>query len=1085
LGLLAVWLAAWTRGSTLLLVARDERRLRGLIPAVRSLAPPAEVLPLPPWDCLPYDRAPPSRAVMGERMATLRRLASPAPVGGRILLTTADALVQRLPPPAAAADAVWALRAGERLDLEAFRAFLLRTGHVIDERVDEPGEAAFRGAVVDLYPADAVRPCRLELDGDRIAALRTYDPLSQRTLAEMAELVVGAASEVLGQKELDAEPPADPHQLPLREPKLASLLDLLPEARLVLDLSAQQRWEAFAEQARDAWEARRSLRRSEAAAGIDDLLAEPDRFYLDGSSLIERVAARPHLRLNPGESKGVEPLPAFRRAVDPRGSFAAFVAERLGAGDRVVVAAEATPEQERLHRLLARRLRREPDTAPDWAAALDGPGGTMASVAVPLPEGFRTPGLTVVAARDVLAPRATRDATHLREALASLGEVRPGDHVVHAEHGIGLLRGLETVATESAAGEHLVLEYAGERRLLVPAMELDRVWRYGSAEVAVTLDRLDGEAWQKRRDEVATQIEAAARALARLAAERVRRKGVALQPPASPFARLIRRFPYEPSEDQAAAIEATLADLVHGAPPMDRLVCGDVGFGKTEVALRAAGAAALAGRQVALLAPTTLLVRQHVDTFRRRFAGLGVRVEQLSRLGRAKEAAEVRAGLADGSIRIVVGTHALASPKVRFKDLALVVIDEEQRFGTRHKEALRRLRGEAHVLTMTATPIPRTLQSALAGIQDLSVIATPPVRRQPIRTFVLPFDPAVVREALRRERRRGGRSFVVVPRIADLEPMREELARIVPDLDVVAAHGRMKAERLDDTVLAFAGGEHDVLLATSIIETGLDIPGANTMVVWRPERFGVAQLHQLRGRVGRGRERAVCYLLHEPGEDLTPATEQRLRTLATFEELGAGFAISARDLDLRGAGDLVGEEQAGHLKLLGTGLYEHLLARAIRRAQRKPVPAETAPELALGMGVLIPEDYVPEPELRLDLYVRLARLEDAAELDDLAEEIADRFGPVPEPVTRLLAFAGIRARAKVLGMTRLEAGPKAAAAGFRDLEAARRRWGHVDGGLLWSGERLLFPLPPALADDPLEAAAALLDRLEDRRRRAA
>jgi transcription-repair coupling factor (superfamily II helicase) len=1084
LGLLAVWLAAWASRTNLLVVIRSERRLRALAPAVQALAPAAEVLALPPWDCLPYDRAPPSRAVMGERMTSLRLLARPAPAGGRVVLTTAEALAQRVPPRAAAAEAVHRLAPGEALDLVALRRFLLRTGHVVDERVDEPGEAAFRGAVVDLFPADAARPCRLELDEGRIAAIRAYDPLTQRSLDEVEELTIGAAAEIVLPEGADAELPVDAHQLPLRYPEIATLLDHLPDARLVLDPFAEQRWEAFAEQVQDAYAARRSWRQSEAAAGAEDRLVEPGRLYLDAASLGELIAARPHLRLEPQAADGFAPLPAFRRATNPHGAFLGFVAERLAAGERVVLAAADERDRRLLHGLIARRLGTAPEALPGWSEALDQPGGTVASVPLPLPEGFTAPGLAVVAATDVLAPRPVQDAARLREALLTLAELRPGDHVVHAEHGIGILRGLETVETAGAAGEHLILEYAGERRLLVPAMELDRTWRYGSAAVDVALDRLGVEAWQARCDEVAAQIEAAARALARIAHERARRRGVKLQPPREPYTRLVRRFAYEPSEDQAAAIEATLADLARGTPPMDRLVCGDVGFGKTEVALRAAAVAALAGRQVALLAPTTLLVRQHLETFRRRFAGLDVRVEQLSRLGRAKEAQAVRAGLADGSVRIVIGTHALASPQVRFQDLALVVIDEEQRFGTRHKEALRRLRREAHVLTMTATPIPRTLQAALAGVQELSVIATPPVRRQPVRTFVLPFDAAVVREALQRERRRGGRSFVVVPRIADLAPMAEELARIVPGLDVAVAHGRMQAELLDDTVLAFVDGRHDVLLATSIIETGLDMPGANTMIVWRAERFGVAQIHQLRGRVGRGRERAVCYLLHEPGKGLPPASEQRLRTLAAFEDLGAGFAISARDLDLRGAGDLVGEAQAGHVRLIGTGLYEHLLVRAIRRARGEPVADDAAPEFALGVGVLIPADYVPEPELRLDLYARLARLGDPGELDDLAEEIADRFGPLPDAVGRLLALAGIRARCRRLGIGKLEAGTKAAAATFRDAAAARLRWPQAGGELRWSGGRLLLTLSPELAEDPLAAAAALLDRLEGSERHA-
>jgi transcription-repair coupling factor (superfamily II helicase) len=1090
-GLLAVWLAAWAeaaageRGAVVVHVARRERRLRALAEAIRGLAPEVEVLLFPPWDCLPYDRAPPSRAAMGERMATLRRLAREPGAKGRVVLATAEALVQRVPPREAVADAGFRVAAGEELDLEALRGLLCRLGYAVDERVGEPGEAALRGGVVDLFPADAADPCRLELgDAGRVTAVRRYDALSQRSLEELPEFWVGAASEVVlpsGDSGGEAAPP-DAHALPSCYATLATLLDHVPEARLVLDPEALECAADFEEQAREAHEARRGLRRSEAAAGTaGGALPEPERLYMGEAERQQLLSSRPRVRLVPAAGPDGRALPDFRAERDPRAAAAAFLRERLQAGERVVLAAADERDRRRLRGLAGRGVEAEAAALGRWSEIGDLAAGSLATLPTALPTGFRVPGLAVVTATDVLGPRPDRGGA-APDALLAVGELRVGDHVVHAEHGIGVLRGLELVEAEGVAGEHLALEYAGERHLLAPVAELDRVWRYGTAEADVALDRLDGEAWRARRDGVVAQVAEAATALARLVAERARLEAPALAPPREAYARFARRFAHEPSDDQAAAIGATLADLARGSPPMDRLVCGDVGFGKTEVALRAAAAAALDGRQVAVLAPTTLLVRQHLETFRRRFAGLGVRVEQLSRLGGARGAREVREGLADGSVRVVVGTHALASPQVRFKDLALVVIDEEQRFGARHKEALRRLRRGVHVLTMTATPIPRTLQSALAGLQELSVIATPPVRRQPVRTFVLPFDGAVVHEALLRERRRGGRSFVVVPRIADLEPMAERLAAVAGDLDVVAAHGRMKAQALDDAVLAFAAGEHDVLLTTSIVETGLDIPGADTMIVWRPERFGVAQLHQLRGRVGRGRARAAAYLLHEPGHGLTGAAEQRLRTLAAFEDLGAGFAISARDLDLRGAGDLTGEEQAGHVRRIGAGLYEHLLAQALRRARGEDVPEDWSPKLRLGAGELVPDDYVPEPELRLDLYARLARLEGAGQVEDLADEIADRFGEPPEAVRRTLAVAALRQRCRAQGVSRLEVGPKAAAATFRDVAAAERRWAALDeasgAGPRWKAGRLLLARASASPDQRLAGAAALLDAIE-------
>jgi transcription-repair coupling factor (superfamily II helicase) len=501
--------------------------------------------------------------------------------------------------------------------------------------------------------------------------------------------------------------------------------------------------------------------------------------------------------------------------------------------------------------------------------------------------------------------------------------------------------------------------------------------------------------------------------------------------PQPDYERFVAGFPYPETADQARAIAATLADLSSGRA-MNRLVCGDVGFGKTEVALRAAAAVALAGRQVAIVAPTTVLARQHASTFRRRFAALGIEVAHLSRLVAPADAKRAKAGLADGTIRVVVGTHALAAKGVRYADLGLVVIDEEQRFGAAQKAKLRGLAAGAHALTLTATPIPRTLQAALVGLQEISVIATPPARRQPIRTFLVPFDDATVREALLRERGRDGQSFVVCPRVEDIAPLARTLAGLVPELDTTAIHGRMSAAEIDDAMIRFAEGAGDVLLATSIIESGLDVPRANTMLVWRPDRFGLAQLHQLRGRVGRGRARGVAYLLTDPASPLAPATRKRLETLQSLDRLGAGFAISARDLDHRGAGDLFGEEQAGHVRLIGVPLYQHLLARALAAARGEAVAEEWSPEINLEGHGSIPADYIPEVDLRINLHERLARLADEDEVDEFEEEIRNRFGAPPAPVERLIARARIWHQCRAYGVARVDAGPQAVALTFRE-----------------------------------------------------
>jgi transcription-repair coupling factor (superfamily II helicase) len=555
-----------------------------------------------------------------------------------------------------------------------------------------------------------------------------------------------------------------------------------------------------------------------------------------------------------------------------------------------------------------------------------------------------------------------------------------------------------------------------------------------------------------------------------------------ITPPRAEFDRFVRRVPYTLTADQGTAIDAILRDLARGRP-MDRLVCGDVAFGKTEVALHAAAAVALAGKQVAVLAPTTLLARQHLETFRSRFSGLGIAVDKLIRSARSAEGRAVTKGLADGSVRVVVGTHALAAPGLRFYDLGLVVIDEEQRFGEAQKRQLRGLGAGQHVLTMTATPLPRSLQAALVGLIDVSVLATPPVARQPVRGFVMPFDPVAVRGALLREARRGGQSFVVCPRIEDLAPMQARLTELVPELSLVVAHGRMRDDALDAAMLDFAEGRGDVLLATNIIEAGLDIPNANTMLVWRPDRFGLAQLHQLRGRVGRGRSRATAYLLTDPAQTLSGTARKRLETLAALDNPGAGFAISVADLDQRGAGDLLGDAQAGHVRLVGTELYRHLLTRALAAARGAAMPTEWAPEIALEVAAYIPADLVPEPDVRLEIYRRLGKLESVEEVDALGEELADRFGELPEPARSLLDIARLGLLCRALDIASLRAGPEAVAITPRQPDGLSGVINQLRGqvGTRQSGERLLLEITESRAETRL---SILLDVLGDGSRRA-
>ncbi|WP_288582096.1 helicase-related protein [uncultured Methylobacterium sp.] len=1009
------------RGRPLVHVARDTRRLEEIAALLRALVPGIGVAVYPEWDCLPFDRASPSRGTMGARAGVLRWLTDTDNLPD-ILLTTAPALIQRVPPPATWAGARVELTAGDPLDPGRLTAELQRLGYILDDRVDEPGEVAVRGRTVDVFPAAAPRPCRIEHAGGKVTAIRSYDPVSQRSLDEVGTLVVDPATEIV----LAPDAPVrlkpfsgQEHQLPTLYGRLATVLDYVPEARLVVEAGAEARADAFFEQI------------AEGQGGATSARGKAAPLYLSPAEWQETRAAREVAVATKEEADAVA-VPVFLRERRPGSAFSAYLRERLKAGERVVLAGDAAALK-RLSRQAARAAERGVRPVCDWSQAVAAKPGEIVALAAPLDAGFRVPEMaaTVIAAPDVHGGSSAKPLAG-QPVILPMGEVdlRVGDVAVDRDHGLCVFEGLERIATgDGGATEALRLRFAHDAILMVPVAQADRIWRYGSEEEAVALDTLEGGTWARRRLTTEAGLARAARAMLEAAGIRAKAKAPALTPPEREMERFGAGFGFPLTPDQAKAVDGALADLA-SERPMDRLVCGDVGFGKTEVALRAAAAALLAGKQVAVVAPTTVLVRQHLRTFARRFARFGIEVAQLSRLVPPAEAKKVRQGLADGSIRLVIGTQALAGRGVSFADLGLVVIDEEQRFGAALKERLRGMAGDAHVLTLTATPIPRTLQSALVGLKSLSVIATPPAVRQPIRTILTPLHDDTVRAALMREKGRGGQSFVVCPRIEEIGPMAERLKALVPELATVVAHGEMKPAELDEIMVRFADGEGDVLLATSIIESGLDVPRANTMLVHDAERFGLAQLHQLRGRVGRGQRRGVTYLLTRPDRELPAAAEKRLRTLEALDRLGAGFAISARDLDLRGAGDLVGENQAGHVKLIGLGLYQHLLHLALRAAKGEPAE-DWAPEIHLGLAGDVPADYVPEPEVRLGLYTRLLRLGAPEEVEALRGEVEDRFGPPPPGVRALFALAHLRVACLRLGIARLTGGPQGLAVDFR------------------------------------------------------
>ncbi|WP_267395398.1 MULTISPECIES: helicase-related protein [unclassified Sphingomonas] len=1023
----------------ILFAATDEPRAIAIAQALAAAVPDAAVLFCPGSDALPGDGAPASPANVGHRVSALRQMRLLIAGGDRpkiACITSGEALGRAYPLPAAFETAPPKVTSGEPVDLGALFEQLQALGYVVDERVDEPGEIALRGQVLDVFPADAEQPLRIEAADGHIAAVRCYDPADQRATGEIETRELGRVSE------------------PALDGKGKTLLAHLPDAVLVVEPAADERRRRFLALAADA--AKRRPKRA-----INDVLDERRWAKAIEACRVEALAP------------SGPPPPRFVEGKSPLRAFAKLAREELADG-RVALLGSAR-DLRFLGRRVAKTLKLALVEARSWADVVAAPVGSLCTLAIAADRGFRRDGVLAIAAADLLGSRAERGDSHaavVDTALFDMGEIRIGDVVVHEDHGIAVVAGLDRMpaAAEEEPGDAIALTYAADGVRLVPVSEADRLWRYGADAEAVTLDRLDGSSWQKRRVEIDAAIAESARGLTALAEERGKRTAPAFEPDTAAYERFAAGFPFTETPDQARAIAAVRDDLASGRP-MDRLVIGDVGYGKTEVALRAAAIAALAGHQVAIAAPTTVLARQHLDSFTDRFADTGIVVAGLSRLTSAADKKRVKAGLADGSIQVVIGTGAVAAKGIAYAKLGLVIVDEEQRFGAADKTRLREL-GAGHVLTLSATPIPRTLQTALVGLQQLSVIATPPARRQPIRTTVGTFDPETVRTALLRERSRGGQSFVVVPRIEDMAPLAATLAKLVPELEILEAHGKMPAAEIDEAMVRFGRGEGDVLLATNIIEAGLDVPRANTMVITRADRFGLSQLHQLRGRVGRGGRRGQVLLLTEPDADIAPRTLKRLRTLEAFDRLGAGFAISARDLDMRGAGDLLGETQAGHMKLIGIDLYQHLLEGALRTARDETVE-RWSPALHLGLEGRLPDSWMPEEELRVTTYARLARLEDAAALDAFADEMEDRFGALPEEVLSLLAVARVRVAARAAEVARIDAGPGAIALtprrGFAGDAAAL--------GLTEKNGRLILA---ERIDDPherLERIEALLEQI--------
>jgi transcription-repair coupling factor (superfamily II helicase) len=1059
-------------------ICRDGSRMAMLSRALGFFAPDIEMLEFPAWDCLPYDRVSPHAGIVAQRMTALARLAR---VQGRerpaVLLTTVNAILQRVPARDVVAKQSLSAAPGNILPMTGITAWLELNGFNRASTVREAGDYAVRGGIIDLFAPGMGDPVRLDFFGDTLESIRMFDPDTQRSqgdlraldLVPMAEFQLtsdsirlfrtgyvaafGAAQpdDVLYEAVSEGRRHAGmEHWLPLFHQRMETLFDYLPATPTIIEPLGEEAAHERIAQIVDYFQARKEAIGQDGASAPYKPLP-PDRLYMSETEWRERLESAPLAKLTPfaapDDTADTITIDAHvghnfsaERNASGKNVFEAVTTHVQGlqtAGKHVTIALWSEGSRERMSHVLAEHGLLNLKMVASWREALAIQRHDVALAVLGIESGFETADTALITEEDILGERLVRSRRQSKRAenfIAEVTSLAPGDLVVHVEHGIGRFHGLRAIEAAGAPHDCLEIHYAGGDKLFLPVENIELLSRYGSEGAGVELDRLGSGGWQQRKARMKNRIREIAAELIKIAAERQLREAPKLTVPTGVYDEFAAAFPYDETDDQLASISAVLNDLSSGRP-MDRLICGDVGFGKTEVALRAAFIAAMNGKQVAVVVPTTLLARQHTKTFTERLRGYPLHIAQASRLVAAKELSKVKKDLADGKIDIVVGTHALLGKTIKFKDLGLIVVDEEQHFGVAHKEKLKQLRAEVHVLTLTATPIPRTLQLALSGVREMSIIATPPVDRLAVRTFVSPFDPIVVREALLRERYRGGQAFYVCPRIEDLAETKAFLDKTVPEVRVAVAHGQMPSTMLEDIMSAFYDGKFDVLLSTTIVESGLDIPTANTLIVHRADMFGLAQIYQLRGRVGRSKLRAYALLTLPAKRKITQQAERRLKVLQSLDTLGAGFQLASHDLDIRGAGNLLGDEQSGHIKEVGYELYQEMLEEAVMSLKAglgAPLAEKWSPQITIGTAVLIPEDYVTDLPVRLALYRRLAEIEDDRDIEAFAAELVDRFGPLPQEVEYLLQIVAIKSLCRRANVEKIEVGPKGAVLAFRD-----------------------------------------------------
>lgn len=1030
---------------------------------IKFFDPNVSIILFPPWDCLPYDRVSPSPEIISMRIAGLKQIkhhqANNKPF---ILLTTASALLQKIRKIEVIEKASVTATPNKRVPIDRLSRFLVTNGYTRTSTVREAGEFAVRGGIFDLFPTGYQQPVRLDFFGDVIEKMKLFDPMTQISSEEIKQLELTPISEILLDKKTISQFKKAYHlfdneaihanntlyhniskgihvqgmeaYLPLFDPDLTHLLELLPEASLYSDSYAPMSQEEFWNDIQDYYTNRKGAQK----------VLPPEELYIMRDDWKQLLEHRAHYSFTPHHLP--EKSDVIHCGFRTIHSFIA-IRKNIQANlfeETIKIIQKAQKEKKIILIIFLSQGSRERicESFEEYGlsnfifidhfnASIEHAQGIFCSIA-PILQGYETEDMLCLTEQDIFGEKSGRVRKKNKKADRMLFETQGfavGDFIVHHDHGIGRYLGLEAITVNNVQHDCVLLEYHDGDKVYVPVENIDLLTRYGSEGSEGVLDRLGSAAWQGRKARLKKKLDDIAEHLIEVAAQRTLKQGEKIIPIDDLYQDFCARFPYEETDDQLSAIEAVIEDMGSGRP-MDRLICGDVGFGKTEVAIRAAYIAAAAGIQTALIVPTTLLARQHYKHFKERFEGQPFKVGCLSRMVSAKEINATRAGLEDGSVDIVIGTHAILSASTQFKNLGLLIIDEEQHFGVTHKEKLKKLKSNIHILTLTATPIPRTLQMSMTGVRDLSIIATPPVDRLAIRTYVASFDIDMMREALLREKYRGGQAFFVVPRVKDIEEVSDFLRRYVPEVSFITGHGQMPAKELDAVMNDFYDRQYDILLATTIIESGIDIPTANTMIIWRADMFGLAQLYQIRGRIGRSNLRSYAYLTTKPKQILSKTAEKRLRILETLDHLGAGFTLASHDMDLRGAGNLLGSQQSGHIKEVGFELYQSMLEEALTKmksdTQEKNDLAEGnhSPQINIGLSAIIPQTYVEDLSVRLGLYRRIADLKDREDIDAFAAELIDRFGKMPIDVKNLLFIIELKTYCKKAYISKLEAGDK-------------------------------------------------------------